>query len=340
MANVTAIVKPTADISKTEYAISLMFATVCMIITSILSITGTTISIKTFCLMGLDDGMTFTFFVLSITELAYSVFCLAMSVASVFHCVELTAPKTLFIIDPFSLLIYFANICVMVHMSIQVITTFLAVARCLCVVKPIHFKNAFTKRRCVALLIFVWAFSLVSYAPLFASMSIVPQFDPRINVSRPSLWLSPNRRLVKDIIWTIEDATIPFCTEIIVIVCVIIMADGLRRAAKFRMAASNASNAPGFHASQKVGGKELLIIRQVALISAFYILTNTPKVASNLYGVVVPQYTLGGQYNNIYLVVFAFRKLIETLNCCVSFPVYFQCNPKFRSLTFRWSNKS
>ncbi|KAI8792293.1 hypothetical protein BgiMline_016627 [Biomphalaria glabrata] len=317
----------------------MLFISSCIIVLATYSMTGNILSIKTFILMGLDDGMTITFFVLSLTELIFCIFAMAMSVGFLFHCFELLHPLVTFSVDPYGLLIYFGNICVMVHMSIQVITTFLAVARCMCVVKPIHFKNAFTIRRCVALLVFVWAFSLASYLPLFASMAIFTQHDPKINVTRPALWLSPNRQLVKDIIWTIADTTIPFCTEIIVIICLMIMADGLRRAANFRMSSSNVSKPLDLRASQKLSGKELLIIKQVALISGFYLLTNTPKVASNIFVLAEPQFTLGGQYNDLYLVIIISRKLIETLNCSISFPVYFKCNPKFRSLTFEWSKK-
>ncbi|KAK0039882.1 fMet-Leu-Phe receptor [Biomphalaria pfeifferi] len=340
MANFTSTVLETsAIISKYQYSITMLFISSCIIVLATCSMTGNILSIKTFILMGLDDGMTITFFVLSLTELIFCVFAMAMSVSFLFHCFELLHPLVTFSVDPYGLLIYFGNICIMVHMSIQVITTFLAVARCMCVVKPIHFKNAFTIRRCVALLIFVWAFSLARYLPLFASMAIFTQHDPKKNVTRPALWLSPNRQLVKDIIWTIADTTIPFCTEIIVIICLMIMTDGLRRAANFRMSSSNVLKPLDLRASQKLSGKELLIIKQVALISGFYLLTNTPKVASNIFVFAEPQFTLGGQYNDLYMVIIISRNLIETLNCSISFPVYFKCNPKFRSLTFQWSKK-
>ncbi|KAK6989556.1 hypothetical protein BgiMline_012785 [Biomphalaria glabrata] len=340
MANLTnTALETSAIISKYQYSLTLLFIASCIIVLAMFSIVGNVLSVKTFILMGLEDGMTITFFVLSITELIFCIFVIGMSFGFLFHCFEVLHPLVTFSVDPYGLMVYLGNICVIAHMSIQVITTFLAVARCMCVVKPIHFKNAFTIRRCISLLVFVWAFSLASYLPLFASMAIFTQHDPNINVTRPALWLSPNRQLVKDIIWTTADTTIPFCTEIIVIICLMIMADGLRRAAKFRMSTSNVSKTLDHRASQKLSGKELLIIKQVALISGFYLLTNTPKVVTNIFFLVEPQFTLGGQYNDLYLVISLPRKLIETLNCSISFPVYFKCNPKFKSLAFQWSKK-
>ncbi|CAL1530805.1 unnamed protein product, partial [Lymnaea stagnalis] len=321
-------------ITRDDYAGFLAFYSCTWTILTLFGAAGNAVNVRTFVCMGINDGFAISFLALSVLDLSYLVVALAMAVSTAFFTVELKQPHIFFSVQPYALAIYFGNFGVMLYLTIQLTTTFIAVARCMCVAKPLHFKNAFTRRRCAAVLSCLVSIPVVSYVPIWINMAIVTQFDPSTNTTRPSLWVSPSREFIKDIIWTIEDMLIPFSTEIIVLVCLIVMADGLRKSSKFRMSSLSGCSLSEYGASggpHKLSGKELVIVQQTAVISFLYILTNTPKVASNIVSVLVPEFNLGKKYGNLYLVVISFRKLLEMCNSASNLPIYYKCNPKFRS---------
>ncbi|XP_059173752.1 uncharacterized protein LOC131954213 [Physella acuta] len=308
---------------------------------------GNYVNIQTFVAMGLNDGVTVTFLVLSILDLCYILVCLAMSVGTMLIVIEYKIPKVVFSVQPYAIGLTFGNIGVLFSSNIQLVTTFLSIARCMCIAKPLHFKFVFTRNVCCAVLFVISCFTLLANLPVLATTGIVPIFDPSLNLTRPSFWTSENRNQIKNIIWAVTEIFVPFATQIIVIVCLVVMASCLRQSSKFRASSSTLIEQTNINANSgkknnlalsvyNLSGKELQVIRQVAVVSLVYIVCNTPKIISNSVTEAIPEYNVGNKFTNLYMVIFSLRKLFELVNSSVSLPIYYRCNGKFRTLcTFR-----
>lgn len=177
------------------------------------------------------------------------------------------------------------------------------------------------------------------YIPVLIYMGVVDKFDTAHNKSRPSAYVSPDRKYIKDIVWNILGMAIPLLTQAIIITSTIIMARALTKSQKFRSAnaqtdfklakifRSNETKSPG-----KLAGKERQVVKQVVVISLVYILCNTPKIVFIMAGVIVPEFALGKQLNLIYVTVSNIRMIFEILNSTITLPIYYTFNTKFRQL--------
>ncbi|CAG5128751.1 unnamed protein product [Candidula unifasciata] len=306
-------------ISASQYVIIMTFFAVAWTLVSFMGIISNVINIKTFVAMGLNDGVTVSFLALSVFDLTYvaSSFCQGISIA--LSTIELKT-QTWFPVEPYGLMILFANISILINITNVLTTTFLAVARCMCVAKPLHFKNAFTVKRTVYFMSGFAAFAVTVYIPVLANMGFVVTFNNRTRVSRPTLWMSPFRESIKDIALLLIDAILPLATEVIVLICVVVMTSSLRAAAKFRESSTD-----------KVSGKDVRVVMQVTLISLVYIICNTPKILISSSGLAMLEFRLGKRYNNVYVSLNSFRQLLEIVNATINTFIYCKYNTKFRN---------
>lgn len=71
-------------------------------------------------------------------------------------------------------------------------------------------------------------------------MKLIAIFNTKFNLSRMTLWISPKRESVKVIVWIIVHMLLPLSTQLIVVVFVVIMANCIRTAIRFRQASTTA----------------------------------------------------------------------------------------------------
>ncbi|BFZ09729.1 hypothetical protein BsWGS_12768 [Bradybaena similaris] len=295
--------------------------------------------------MGLAEGITVSFLFLSIFDLAYLAPSFALGIAIALGVVEIRTP-TVFIVDPDAVSILLANFMVLVNVTNVLTTTFLAVARCMCVAKPLHFKNWFTRKRTIQIIVSFIAVAVISYTPVIANMGIVIRFDLKKNITRPTLWVSPKRESFKVITWMVIELVLPFATQFIVVVCVLIMINSLRASAEFRQSSTLMSwnvtssldqkinetlSSTKTMSTYKLAGKDVRVVQQVVLISLVYIICNTPKMIISVIAVTVPEFSMGKRFSNLYLSVNMLRQQFEMFNCSINTLIYYKYNAKFRT---------
>ncbi|CAL1536997.1 unnamed protein product [Lymnaea stagnalis] len=328
---------------------------------SVLGCTANVISIRTFASMGLADGMNLSFLCLSVSDLMYLVTVLARAVSFLFMTLEeMPGQFFWFPVEPYGVYIFFGHAGRIPYILSNLTTTFLAVARCLCVARPLVFKNTFSSKIALTILSACAVFSVSSYVPILFYMGMIPLYDERTNAtSRPSLWISPKREEVKDVVWGMRDAFVPFATQIVVIVCVITMSGSLRAASNFRHANSISHLVPRSHLSReacikgndpvegrgvhgakpnyvqsRLGGKELRVVQQVVLICVVYITCNTPTIFINFASVFESNFSIEKTYRNLYLTTTGAKHLFQTINASFNIFIYHNYNSKFKK---RWA---
>ncbi|KAK6986167.1 fMet-Leu-Phe receptor [Biomphalaria glabrata] len=368
--NVTFLIEPAQKvITDSQFIIfTEIFSIVCSS-ASLLGSFGNLLVIKTFKYMGLKDGVTLSFVFLAASDLTYLLTMAVQGAALGLHGIEKKNEfKVFYSVDPFGIYIFLANLGILIYLVTMSITTFLAIARCLCVAMPIKFKNWFRRKTSVVMFVVFCIVSIVSYAPILMFMKMVKAYDARVNTTRYILWISPKREKIKQAVWISRDVFVTFLTQLIVVACVIILTRSLRAAAKFRhtttaysLPNSLATQAAIFtthakenngesglieshlnsrsdiltardtrHQCEKLSPKDISVVQQVVLISTVYIVCNMPKICIDVTGMFVPEFTLGKSYQNLYLAFICVMELFQLFNSSIGILIYYNYNTKFR----------
>ncbi|CAL1546015.1 unnamed protein product [Lymnaea stagnalis] len=307
---------------------------------SLIGIITNAISTMAFLAMGADDGITVAFLFLSSSEFLCCLAALGQRLSLAFWVAELaTDYTTWFSIDPYVFNVYFGNIRTGLFTIPVLITMYIAVAKCMCVVKPFVFKNVFFVTRTWWAMVGICAISIVTYLPVMATMGVVDQFDLKVNATRQLVWFSRYRDIVQNVVRIGRDSVPAVSSEIIVIFCVALMSRALSEAVRFRESFKHVSlqntqesilTQVSARGSARLSGKELQVIKQVTLISAVYVVSNTPKIVLFLAIAFVPDLTQGRLYQNLYEVTVKTKAHAELYMSVVNIFIYYKYNSKFR----------
>ncbi|KAK0053330.1 fMet-Leu-Phe receptor [Biomphalaria pfeifferi] len=276
-----------------------------------LGVAANIVNVKTFMAMGLKDVMTICFLSLSLSDLGYllTVICRAASFA--FMTAEsLWQFCVWFPVEPYGVYIYFGHAGKIPYIMSNITTTFLAV---------------------------------VSELPPCACLhGMASQNVPGSNVTRPTLWISPKREGVKDVVWAMRDTFVPFVTQVIILICLLVLTSRLRSAYIFRQKITiralvlerpkltdRLESGSGVLCTEikGLGGKDLQVVQQVVLISVVYVFCNTPTILVNFVGVIEPQFSIEKLYKNLYLTMTGVKHLCQTINASFNIFIYSRVQP-------------
>ncbi|KAH9525706.1 hypothetical protein Btru_002114 [Bulinus truncatus] len=260
------------------------------------------------------------------------------------HCIMFWASEMVseyrlwYLVDPYGSYILATNVTFLVYPMTMLTTTYLAVARCACVTRPIQFGNTFTLSRSSAILT-VFAFvTLASYIPVLANMDIGQTFDPRVNSSRIVLWSSPDRQLIKDIIWAARDTFLSIVSQIVVTLCVFVMSYQLKKSWNFRKSCSSenyineslSKKGEANRLNTKLPVKELKLLKQVTALCSAYVVCNFPKVLVNVAGISEPDFNFTKRFQNVQQTTIIMMNIFQMLNCALNLLINLKFNSKFR----------
>ncbi|CAL1546407.1 unnamed protein product [Lymnaea stagnalis] len=310
---------------------------------SVFGLVTNAVNVKTFVAMGADDGVTVAFLFLSSAEFVCFLAALGQELAMIFWVTEMTSKyKIVFDFHPMIFNNFFSNARNCFFDIPVLITLYLAVAKCMCVIRPLHFKNMFSVKRTLWVMTGISVFAVLSYLPIPASAGVTWQFDKNINRSRPMFWTSEHRNIIKNVVLNARDSFPSIVSEIVILVCIYLMSKSLGRAAKFRASTRSgaivektanpyrATTATVAKVDTKLKGAELQVIKQVVVISAIYIVGNTPKIIIFMVLYIVPDLSFGNRYQYVYIVIMNTRELIEMFTSAVNIVIYYTYNSKFR----------
>ncbi|KAL8563840.1 hypothetical protein ACOMHN_034220 [Nucella lapillus] len=211
--------------------------------------------------------------------------------------------------------------------SSQVVTTVVAVERCLCVTRPLLVKNLLsTKTMAIVLwfLLLTMAAGVVySSAMLFYLLCV---FDPTDNTTlfymHPSDDYLRNQFFVQIFIGIIYGLLLPALCTICVTVCTVVTVAKMRELSQWRETVSSA------HSSQTA--RDLTVMRMIVGTSILFILCMLPSVAFRTIVFLLPNVKVGGRYENMYYVLARMFQLTSVINSSFNFFVYYTYGSKFR----------
>ncbi|CAL1541518.1 unnamed protein product, partial [Lymnaea stagnalis] len=314
---------------------------------------GNVITMKTFIHLGISDGVNLSLISLAASDLFFLISAFINGISLMLHCVEeLSGFNLWFPVDPEVVYMIFTVTGSGFYACSMLVTTFITVVRCLAVALPLKFRNLLSWQATAVVISLFTVLMLSTTVVLLVYTGVSHQFDPNINTTRPAPWLPPERTMIKNVIFGARDVFLPLASQMIVGICVVIMARYLQKARIFRLKVSKLAclndNAPKNNnvirdsqinlktvtketGSSKAVCKELQAVQQMLLIATVYSLCNMPKVIFNLTELIVPGFYRDLSYNDVYLTCNITRELIQSVNASVTIFIYWKYNSKFRS---------
>ncbi|RUS68843.1 hypothetical protein EGW08_023396 [Elysia chlorotica] len=279
------------------------------------------INVKTFIKMGIaQDGITMAFLLLSLSDLCLSLCSLVTCACSYLTTAEIrqivnyaaandTRLEFLIMVDPMAIGVFSFNVIFIFNTTSILITVYLAVARCLCVVRPLQFRNAITMKKTLITTTCFFLFSLATRVPVLAHMSTPLTYNPIYKAWRRTLMLHSDRERIQDITWFSSSLTMYPTAQLILTVCVIIMARRLKQASVFRSSAAVGNNSTysktvktpqtdfsGTNDGPSIStlnNREARVIQQLVLLTSIFIACNIPKIIRNFATVFEPEFDTG-----------------------------------------------
>ena len=292
-----------------------------LIVNSALGIMGlctNIINIVVFYKVGLADGVTQNFFILSISDCCLSSLSLTSSVAYILHSEVfdgLGGPEYQ------AQVVYGASILIGTFpQSVSLVTTVvIAVVRCCCVAIPLRVKLLMTARRQLAVILTFTSCSAVLLNYAFSPSRVIFVHNPLTNASFI---------LIVDLKWyeyTVFSNLSSYIGFIIVITCVIILTISLNKASNFRDKTTVGEQT-------KDGSREERIIKTVMFLSIVFILCYIPAMVLTMIGRLVEEFSLDGIYSNANLLNLMVMEMFIVINATVNIFIYYFFNTRYRTI--------
>lgn len=303
-----------------------VFNIVCVLLIATGGIVTNLINITTFIRMGVKDSVTLSLLHLALSDLAICVTAQLTTSSLAAQQVELWN-LPIFDFDPLIITLYSANYGEMFYLCTSLTTTMITVARCACLAKPLHFKNTFTWTRTAITLAILDIFAVVNFTPILVGFETPASYETHLNKTRRSLHQSTVRDRAQDVKSAVVDTAAATISQIIIIVCIIIMVIKLREVSKFRqLGSSDHTKSSG----NKMSPANYHVLQQIILISLSYMLCNTPKILIAVVRMAVPGFDVGRQFHDLFVISYKLKIIFEVLDCVITFLIYYKFSTKFR----------
>lgn len=294
------------------------------------------LNLRTFLAMGLSDSVTVSFFTLAISDLGICSIALAEMMIFVTHYLE--KDYNLYFYLPSSVVIvYFFCARKLFNTTTILITTFLAVQRCLCVVLPFHVKGMFTKFRTLCFLAVIFTFSTICTVLYVWKHELIEVPNSVHNSTQLKLFYPPGSEPYLFIMETLNGTVLNLGCQATVLLCLIVIGVTLRKSVQFRRSATtqvtdnNKITATNVDAAKtKERTKETQALVQVSLVSAIFIVSYCPYIGYGIANIFLPEFGLNLAYFNLFHLVHNIMFTTELFNSSVNVFVYYKFNTKFR----------
>ncbi|GFO09690.1 chemosensory receptor a [Plakobranchus ocellatus] len=212
-----------------------------------------------------------------------------------------------------------------------IITAFIAFERCLCVQFPLHVRTIVTKRKTVCSIVIIFVLGFLPSNLIHMVYPLKWVFSPSKNRTILAMVAleTPLRHIVQRALLAYYSTVLNFSALIIVWICTVFLAVGLKRKAGIRK--ENLMN-PSNSTSDKQ--KERRVIKTVFLLAITYLACSIPISATMLVPQFVPEFVPTRGLARISLVCVLFSSLITKLNYSTNFFIFLHMGSKFRQTCF------
>ncbi|CAL1526627.1 unnamed protein product, partial [Lymnaea stagnalis] len=286
--------------------------------------------------MGLNESVNISLFMLSISDFAFT-FCNLNTIIML----KLSSSGGLYYVDPLSLVLLMVPFNRLFFDLSNMVTCFIAVARCCCVAMPLTFRLTFTKTKSFAIIGVIYLGFISEYMPLFLTQTLGQSYNSRSNITQLVIRFAPDRdALVKIITDSINRNAILIITFVVSLVCLIIITNSLRQSSKFRLSLRSTQVIDAKN-DRKQGRKtrgdkssltasDLQVVKGVSLVLLKSVTCNLPLICIAYSRLALPELSVGKALNNLYFLVGNISSFVIALNTSINCVVYYNFNTRYR----------
>ncbi|XP_055891861.1 uncharacterized protein LOC129927335 [Biomphalaria glabrata] len=214
------------------------------------------------------------------------------------------------------------------------ITTYTAVQKACCVAIPLTFKNIFTVKRTIWILILIVFGLLAFYLPLMSTMSITQTVVSGTNKTVYIFSYAP-KSITSTFDMTLQNI-LPTLTLAVVMLCLMVLVVKLRQASTLRksMTATEEDEEVGKGKSKDgsaFNAREIKVIQAVSAVSLMFVVCNLPPILVTYATFIEPEFNDYRYYGNLYSVVGSARITLQIICATVNIFVYYYFNSGYRA---------
>ncbi|GFN87650.1 chemosensory receptor c [Plakobranchus ocellatus] len=229
------LLSPTLNCSKTDitskgtlWMTSVVFRVYILPVMSAFSLGSNIINTLVFSRMGLKDGATATFLVLSVSDGATGFFGIVYGIlVTIRYLGPIYLRKTAFTLIVLMVVPY------ILHMTSTLCTVVIAIVRCCSVTMPFHVKSVFTVRRQLLTIMILAASSVVITSYGITCYRVIQVLDPKTNITHLVVTLIPDFARQIQVV-DMYRLVVIYSSFIIVNICLVILIVALKRSSNFR----------------------------------------------------------------------------------------------------------
>ncbi|XP_012943204.1 rhodopsin-like [Aplysia californica] len=205
------------------------------------------------------------------------------------------------------------------------ITAFVTFERCLCIALPLKVKTIITPRRTIYVIVSIYIGVAACVAPAFYSISLGPKYDSEVNMTVIGIVYTTHGVMIESISFLLS-AFSQLVSFFSVIVCTVILVHNLLIKSKWRQSSSSAAK------QESLSNRDMKVVKMVVSIAVIFIVCFSPSAASTFAMMFFPEYNFYGEYQNIYLFIWAICFLLVATNLAVNIFVYYYMSSKFKEI--------
>ena len=316
-----------------------------MIVNPILCFAGISLNIINmivFYKMGLPDGVTQNFFILSLTDSLFAFTSLVNKMALIAR----TAARAYIgygDVEEMVNIVYQASFySIPFPQNYSLITTVvIAVVRCCCVAIPLKVKYLLTVRRQMAAILFLSGIATIIYVYVLAPLRLFYLPNPGMNTT--IAYFGGARWSV----YRVFNNAISFGSFAISIVCVVLLSTSLSTASRFRDISTaststtvNVDKTSAPDAKSRERQRNARVVRTVLLVTVIFIVCNVPTILYYVLKGAVEGFEPGGRYEYTNASAITIAELFVLISTCLNTIIYFFYNNRYRQVLNAFRTKS
>ena len=313
----------------------LIFKLVLNPILGILGITANGVNLAVFYKMGLSDGVTQNFFILSISDGLVAATALVNSAS---YILQTTVFSGSGVAELHANVVYWTSVVAVIFpQKVSLVTTVvIAVVRCCCVAMPLQVKYIITARRQLVAILFFSVGTTCVLLYTFASMTITYEQSYKTNITYVIFagtdWST----------YTVFASIYFNMSFIIVIVCLVILSRSLTQSSKFRENMASASTDSDSATQSKDRRRDARIIQTVVFVSVVFIVCYLPHIILSVVKMFELEFSSTGIYRNANKIFLMVNETFLLINVNMNIYIYVLCNARYRSVfqsMFGWRSE-
>lgn len=204
-----------------------------------------------------------------------------------------------------------------------IITVFITMERCLCVVIPLKVKNVFTRTRTIVIVLIIFVSQMLTAVPSYYSSYIGWKFITAKNKSVLGLCRIDNWEHVESVSFVLQ-AIMQAGSFVLLVLFTVILVYNIRKNTKWRIASTSTIQ------NNTISTRDSKLLRMIVLIAVILILCFTPGMICFVGMIFEPEYTMGGKYDNLFWVTWSVTFIFQTTNSSVNIFVYYIMSSNYR----------